>query len=169
MADDSQPTPVPPAPLVALAGWVLPGAGYWLIGQRTRGTAIGTSILTLFVLGLLVGGVRVIEVPGYSTETGRRVVDPGSHLWVPQAGPLNEVRNKPWSLPQVMTGPVAIAAGAWSVLAAEPDPAHPGQPRGALTHAGTHNTGARIAMYKQICATPDNRLLVCGCASMIPR
>ena len=155
MADESAPPPVPPAPLVAVAGWLLPGAGYLLIGQRARGVTIGVSILALFVLGLLVGGVRVMEVPGYVTDTGERQmvevpgyrtdqgqVVPPRKLWSLQAAPLNEVRNKPWSLPQLMAGPVAIAAGTWSVMAARPDPAHQGQPRGALTHARLNEIGS---------------------------
>ena len=142
MADDLPPRSVPPAPVVAVAGWLLPGAGYLLIGQRARGITIGTCILGLFILGLLIGGVRVMEVPGYNTETGKRQIDAATHLWVLQAAPLNEVRNKPWSLPQLMTGPVAIAAGAWSVIAAEPDPARHGQPQGALTHARLNEIGS---------------------------
>ena len=157
MADDPSPSSVPPAPLVAAVGWLLPGAGYWLIGQRARGTTIGVSILGLFVTGLLVGGVRVIEVPGYDTNTGQREVDPASKLWVLQATPVNELRNKPWSLPQLMVGPVAVAAGAWSVAAAEGDPRGPKdyagrpevdstgkavQPVGALTHARVNEIGS---------------------------
>ena len=116
---------VPPAPLVAVAAWLLPGAGYWLIGQRARGTTVGVSVLTLFVLGLLVGGIRVVEVPGYNVDTGQRQIDAASHTWALLATPLNEVRNKPWSLPQLMTGPVAVVAGACSVMAAATDPNGP--------------------------------------------
>ncbi len=154
MADDLPPPRVPPLFLVILAAWVLPGAGYWLIGQRSRGTAIGVSILSLFVLGLLVGGVRVIEVPGYNTDTGQRqMVDvPAARthygqivmrprMWALQAAPVNELRNKPWSLPQAMVGPVAIVAGFASVWAAQPDPDRGGQPRGALTHARINEIG----------------------------
>ena len=156
MAADLPPSFVAPAPVVAVAGWVLPGAGYWLIGQRARGTTIGVSVLALFVLGLLIGGVRVIEVPGYNTDTGQRqtvdtpaytsVVDglrqfhPATSMWALQAAPLNEVRNKPWSLPQAMTGPVAIAAGVWSVRAAQPGLG--GHPDGVVTHARINEIGS---------------------------
>jgi hypothetical protein len=34
-----------PPPLVALAGWLLPGAGYWLIGQKVRAVTVGVTIL----------------------------------------------------------------------------------------------------------------------------
>ena len=118
MADPAPTRPIPNAFLVGAAGWLVPGAGYWLIGQRARGTTIGVCILSLFALGLLVAGVRVIEVPGYDIDTGDRQIDPTSGLWALEATPLAELRNKPWSLPQAMTGPVAVAAGAWSVAAA---------------------------------------------------
>ena len=112
-----------PSPyLVALAGWLVPGAGYWLIGHRGRGVTVGVTIVLLFVFGLLVGGVRVLEVPYYD-RTGRRVDRPL----------LEEVRSKPWSIAQVMTGPVAIAAGAVSVYASTPDST--GNTPGAESHA----------------------------------
>jgi hypothetical protein len=63
---------LPPAPLVAVAGWLVPGAGYWLIGQRSRGLVAGITIIVLFILGLLIAGVRVIEVPGYG-QHGYRI------------------------------------------------------------------------------------------------
>src|SRR5882724_11904983 len=78
---------VPPS-LVAIAGWLLPGSGYWLLGERKRGMIVGITILSLYVAGLLVAGVRVIEVPGYDRVgnevridiEGRRI-DPDSHAY----------------------------------------------------------------------------------------
>src|SRR5437588_723054 len=52
-----------PAPLVAVANWLLPGAGYLLIGQIARGLTIGLTILGIFVLGILIGGVHVVDPP----------------------------------------------------------------------------------------------------------
>src|SRR4051812_3718292 len=51
--------------LVAILGWLVPGSGYFLIGQRTRGIVIGVTIITLFLSGMLLAGVRVIDVPGF--------------------------------------------------------------------------------------------------------
>src|SRR5688572_33454564 len=59
-------------PLVALAGWLVPGAGYWLIGERGRAVVVGVTIVALFVLGIFFAGIRVVEVPGYD-ESGARV------------------------------------------------------------------------------------------------
>ena len=149
MADPSPSRPVPPAPLVAIAAWVLPGLGYWLIGQRARGTTIGTAVLCLFVLGLLVAGVRVVEVPGYNNDTGQRTVDPATGRWALAATPLTELRNKPWSVPQLMTGPAAVAAGAWSVAAAAVDPSRGTTASGAAVSVGAQ-THARLNEIGQL-------------------
>src|SRR5687767_15980854 len=61
-----------PPPVVALVGWLVPGLGYWLIGERARALVVGGTIVGLFVLGLFLSGIRVIEVPGYD-EAGMRV------------------------------------------------------------------------------------------------
>ena len=148
MATDSG-VSVPSAPLVAICAWLLPGSGYLLLGQRGRGLGIGITIIVLFILGLLIAGVRVIEVPGYDVSTGARslypIQIPGSNrhemIWVIYAAPLSEIRDKPWSVPQVLTGPISILAGAWSVYAAQSDPVT-GQSVGALSHARLNEIGS---------------------------
>jgi hypothetical protein len=167
--------PTPSAPLVALIAWILPGAGYLLLRQRGRALGVGISIIALFILGLLIGGVRVIEVPGFDTATGQKQMinvmaqelDPDTHQpmydsrsglpvmapaaepgtnrpmkrWVLQVSPLDEIRDKPWSVPQVLTGPIAILSAAWSVHAAALDPST-GTSIGALTHARVNEIGS---------------------------
>ena len=81
-------------PVVALAGWALPGAGYWLIGQRTRALTCGLTILAVFFAGIFIAGVRVVQAPDMS--------GPGSTF--------QRVLQKPWFIGQVLTGPVGIAA-----------------------------------------------------------
>ena len=132
MADSARINRSPP--LVALAGWLVPGGGYLLIGQRSRGLTVGLTIVALFLLGLLVGGVRALEVPGWD-EHGHQIrlnargyrVHPddasyGRAQWVMRRSALSEIRAKPWSIAQVLTGPVAMAGAWWSVWAAtDPD------------------------------------------------
>lgn len=87
------PTSSIPGPIVALAGWLLPGAGYFLIGQRSRGLTVGITILAMFVLGLLIGGLKVVEASPkyeYTTQTMQAVMD------------------RPWFVGQVLAGPVAL-------------------------------------------------------------
>jgi hypothetical protein len=123
-------TPPPPA-LVAAAGWAVPGLGYWFVGQRGRGVVIGVTVVTLFVLGLLIGGVRVLEVPtfsrfGESVPAGRDTTP--QYVW-------REIQAKPWTVPQFMAGPIAIAGGAASVRASRV-PDEPGaRAPGAESHA----------------------------------
>lgn len=135
-------------PLVATAAWLLPGAGYWLLGQRSRALTVGISIIVLFVSGLLIGGVRLIEVPGYgdhgeqlivSQREGRdrqdrtviteQVTEPKSVPddarpvgWVMRVHPLDDIRNKPWYIAQVLNGPLNIIASWGSIRASEPGP-----------------------------------------------
>ncbi len=119
---------VPPAPLVAIAGWILPGAGYWLLGQKARALVIGITIVCLWLMGLAVGGVRIIEVPKFD-DHGRYIGppdyrrDPNNPNRVYRVGGatfVEELRDKPWSIAQVLAGPVAIVSGTFSIHAARP-------------------------------------------------
>jgi len=77
---------------VAVAGWIVPGAGYWLIGQRTRAITVCVTILLIFVFGILISGIRVVQAPDM---TGN-----GS---LPQ-----RILTRPWFIGQVLIGPVGI-------------------------------------------------------------
>jgi hypothetical protein len=60
-------------PLEAVAAWLLPGAGHLLLGQRARGLIIMVTIGALWLGGLLIGGLGVIDHwtvdrPGQSVE-----------------------------------------------------------------------------------------------------
>ncbi|MCY2953959.1 MAG: hypothetical protein NTU53_18615 [Planctomycetota bacterium] len=87
-AHDTNPVP---APLVALAAWLLPGSGYLLIGQRARALTISITILLLFVLGLLIGGVKVVDPPASYTPN-----------------PLKILFDKPWFVGQILAGPITL-------------------------------------------------------------
>ena len=83
-----------PPPLVALAGWLLPGAGYWLIGERARAVTVGVTIIALFVLGIFISGIRVVQAPD-------------------MAGPGNvaqRILTRPWFIGQVLIGPVGVGS-----------------------------------------------------------
>jgi hypothetical protein len=128
MPVDSRKALIPPPPLVAIAGWLIPGLGYWLIGQKARGATIGVTILLMFVAGLLIGGVRtvdttLIESAEQKTERARddayraREVEdqnrrvPDGEQQPPYRAPslLARTLQKPWFIGQAMAGPVAIA------------------------------------------------------------
>jgi hypothetical protein len=122
-----------PAPLIAVAGWLVPGAGYWLIGERARAAIAGVTIVALFILGLLVAGVRVIEVPGYDSQTGQQIrmmrgrrvayterLAYESAGWaLTNGGLLAEVLSKPWYVGQVLAGPLCLLSSAASVRTAQ--------------------------------------------------
>ena len=78
-------------PVVALASWLVPGSGYLLIGQRVRAVTVFVSIVIVFVLGLLIGGVKVVDPPTFG-EMG---------LWA-------ALMQKPWFIGQFLAGPMAL-------------------------------------------------------------
>jgi hypothetical protein len=124
---------------VALAAWIIPGSGYLLLKQNARGLTVGICVLTLFFLGLLVGGIRCLDVPGYNTHgqktyyyllrrqegyephSGDRVpegaVDVG---WTLTRTPVEELRSKPWSIPQIMMGPIDVLCDWWAIAVSPP-------------------------------------------------
>ncbi|MDB5174407.1 MAG: hypothetical protein JWN51_3180 [Phycisphaerales bacterium] len=160
-------TSSPPAPaLVALVAWAIPGGGYALLGQRARAFTVGITIILLFVLGLLIGGVRSLEVPGYSAHGGKLIasyvevqrrsgralelhisdtVPSGARVegWVLATHPLDELRSKPWSIAQIMIGPIDLVCDWWSVAVSQPsDPTNPNSPRiGARSHSRINELG----------------------------
>lgn len=107
---------MPPPPLVALVGWLVPGAGYVMIGQRARGAVVGITILLIFVAGLLIGGVRVIDSSFIESVQQRQERERGeadarrtTRNYQPP-NPVARTLQKPWFIGQVLTGPVAIAS-----------------------------------------------------------
>jgi hypothetical protein len=151
---------IAPAPIVALFGWILPGGGYFLIGEPARGIVICVTILALFFAGLLIAGVRVIDVPGYD-DAGRKVFvylrrpwpnrpdvievrnTTGEGRWILRVHPVSEIGNKVWNVPQALAGPVYFVSAYFSIRVAQPDantsPPTPGVPRthGRLAEIGT--------------------------------
>jgi TM2 domain-containing membrane protein YozV len=48
--------------LPLIAGWLVPGAGHFLLGKWVRGTLLAVSIIAMFVLGLAMQGKLYISV-----------------------------------------------------------------------------------------------------------
>jgi len=69
-------------PGAAVLAWLWPGAGHMALGERKRGLYIMAGVLLLFVSGLLIGGVNVVD---------RR-------------------DDRLWFIAQVFCGPVTLAA-----------------------------------------------------------
>ena len=92
-----------PAPIVAVVGWLIPGAGYLLLGQLARGLTIGFTILTLFVLGLLIGGIHVVDPPTFATPAG------GPPLTIRHK--VKVVLEKPWYIGQFLSGAIGLISG----------------------------------------------------------
>ncbi len=134
MSSTAAQSAVPP-PLIAVAGWLLPGLGYWLLGQKNRAITVGVTVLLTFIGGVYIAGIRVMDVPGYDS-LGRRVLlaTPGGPQWALVARPVAEVLNKPWFIGQIMAGPISIIGSYASLEAASPRPDNPRQEGVAASH-----------------------------------
>jgi hypothetical protein len=61
---DSHKSSVSPI-VVAVCAWLVPGGGYFLIGQRVRAVTVCVAIVTLFLSGIVIGGIRIMDPPGW--------------------------------------------------------------------------------------------------------
>lgn len=65
----TRPAPVPTHPpalstwnfTAAIAAWLLPGLGHYLVGQRHRGGILAASIGVLWLGGLVIGGIGTFD------------------------------------------------------------------------------------------------------------
>lgn len=46
---------------ITLAAWLVPGLGHWLLGHRQRAVVIFLAICSTFALGILLGGLEMID------------------------------------------------------------------------------------------------------------
>jgi hypothetical protein len=144
MTNPRQSRSVSPA-WVALCAWIVPGGGYLALGQTVRGITVFVCVISLLILGMLIGDVRVMDPPGWNDYgyLSQMVVHilPGGQQELErieptdadmQANPLSdandhllgsalatqpqaELSDKPWVVGQFLCGPVSIAASALSV------------------------------------------------------
>lgn len=61
MSDPSQEHKPQWNPHAAIAGWLVPGLGHLILGQKRRGIVLCVSILSLWLAGILIGGISVID------------------------------------------------------------------------------------------------------------
>ena len=47
--------------LVGILGWLIPGAGHWLLGLHQRAAVIFIALFTTFLLGVILGSVEMID------------------------------------------------------------------------------------------------------------
>jgi hypothetical protein len=68
---------VPYLSATALAGWAVPGGGYFLTGETKRGWIAFITITATFVLGLYVGSIGVVDpVGGYYWYIAQTITSP---------------------------------------------------------------------------------------------
>lgn len=60
MAKHTQQAPKP-SYFVGILAWLVPGLGHYRLGHRARGAIIFTAIMSLFIMGLALGSVYVVQ------------------------------------------------------------------------------------------------------------
>jgi hypothetical protein len=95
-----------PAPIVAIVNWLLPGAGYLLLGQFARGLTIGFTILILFVMGILIGGIHVVDPPSFGGVHGIDLL----RAIFSRPG-LRSIFEKPGYIGQFLAGAIGLICG----------------------------------------------------------
>ena len=60
-------------PVAAALAWLLPGLGHAWVGQPRRGAILACAILSVWLSGLLVGGLSAIDPPNDSDERHRSI------------------------------------------------------------------------------------------------
>ena len=88
-----------------------------MMGQRARAIVVGVATLVLFLGGIFIAGIRVIEVPGFD-DSGKQVPMRSDQSIFGWTG--NEIANKPWYVGQILMGPVNIVCSVLSVSASDP-------------------------------------------------
>lgn len=48
-----------------LLAWLLPGAGHWFIGLRSRALLYGAAVVGIFLVGVAMGGLATVSVYGH--------------------------------------------------------------------------------------------------------
>jgi TM2 domain-containing membrane protein YozV len=72
--------------LPLIAGWLVPGAGHFLVGKWVRGLLLAAAILTMFVLGIAMQGKvysnahDILEVLGLIGDLGNGLLYIGSRV-----------------------------------------------------------------------------------------
>jgi hypothetical protein len=56
--------PVPFLIFVALAGWIVPGGGYFVIKEFTRGIIVFLTICLVFLAGIYIGSIGIVDWVG---------------------------------------------------------------------------------------------------------
>lgn len=61
LMDSHSPEPSNWHPAAALAAWILPGLGHFILGQKQRGAILCVTIGVLWLAGMIIGGISVFD------------------------------------------------------------------------------------------------------------
>ena len=86
-------------PIAAVAAWLLPGLGHYLLGERRRAVILAVTVGSVWLAGLLIGGIGVVNrvkhpawflgqmlvAPSVAVNFGRQFIDENHLMPVPDS------------------------------------------------------------------------------------
>lgn len=102
-----------------MLAWLCPGLAHYFLAEKMRGVCLFGGVVGLYLLGLLIGGVRIVEAPPMD--------------W---SRPVTSALSNTTFLGQMLTGPVNLISARASAMAA----AHPST-RDIRSHARVNEIG----------------------------
>jgi hypothetical protein len=93
-------------PVAMVLAFLLPGAGHAFLGEIRRGLAIAGGVLSLFALGLFVGGIDSVDS---GNAVGNRVAPLVSRFTGKPPETFRSEADPIWFMGQAFVGPIAFA------------------------------------------------------------
>lgn len=91
--------------IVGLLAWAIPGGGYWVLGDRRRAAVVGVTILAVFVLGLYVGSIGVVDKDHAGYWYAAQVMTSPVVFWIGRCTSTGHytVYGRPYEIGQIYT------------------------------------------------------------------
>ncbi|MBP8304456.1 MAG: hypothetical protein KBE04_10050 [Phycisphaerae bacterium] len=91
--------------VVGLLAWAIPGAGYWALGDRQRAIVVGVTILAVFVLGLYIGSIGVVDSENAGYWYAAQVITSPVVFWIGSSARTGHytVYGRPYEIGQIYT------------------------------------------------------------------
>ncbi len=92
--------------LIALAGWIIPGAGYFLLGEKKRAIIIFIAITLTFTIGIYIASVNIIDYVNAKAWFAAQVINSPLVIFLGSisTAAVNPVYGKPHDIGQIYTG-----------------------------------------------------------------
>ncbi len=91
--------------IVGLAAWLVPGGGHFVLNEKKRATIICVTVILMFLIGLYVGSVGVIDPIGAKPWYAAQLMNSPAVFWLGRLGATGAypVYGRPNEIGQIYT------------------------------------------------------------------